>query len=182
MSTYRVLGRVRLATIAIVMAVAGCGSDHVTRTTESSAPAVSHTPSAIPSAQSQAEEAVLAAYKGMWDSFVEASKTSDPDAPDIRKYASDNALKLIVGALLKDRTQKKVTLGNVAIDPKVTASSATEATILDCVNDEKWLVYKASGGLVNDVPGGKHRTTAKVKKANGVWKVNSFKLEDSGTC
>jgi hypothetical protein len=122
----------------------------------------------------------------MWDAFVAAAVTSDPDAPEIRKHATDQALRLIVGALVTNREQKQVIRGDLVIDPKVTAAkppeAPTEVTILDCVNDEKWLEYKASGGLVNDRPGGKHRTTATVKKTNDEWKVSSFILEDSGTC
>ncbi|MEU1813112.1 hypothetical protein [Micromonospora aurantiaca (nom. illeg.)] len=125
-----------------------------------------------------AERDALVAYRGMWSAFVEAGKTSDPDAPDLRKYASDDALKLIVSGLVTNRDQGKVILGDLAIDPKVTAvtpvDAPTEASVVDCVNDEKWLVHKASGGLVNDVPGGKHHTTATVKRTADGWKVSRF--------
>lgn len=135
---------------------------------------------------SAAERDVLVAYRGMWSAFVEAGKTSDPDAPDLRKYASDDALTLIVGALYTNREQKEVILGEVVLDPRVTEvrppDAPTEAAILDCVNDEKWLEYKLSGGLVDDIPGGRHRTTATVKRVNGEWKVSAFTLERSGTC
>jgi hypothetical protein len=82
--------------------------------------------------------------------------------------------------------QGKVTLGTVGLDPTATAAqpaaAPTSVTVADCVNDEKWLLYHKSGGLVDNVPGGRHRTTATVKLSSGMWKVDAFTLEDSGTC
>jgi hypothetical protein len=123
----------------------------------------------------------------MWAAFVDAAKTSDPDAPSLRTYAADNALKLIVSSLYADRDQGKVAKGEVALDPKIKelkpAGSPTTATLVDCVDSTKWLEYKASGGLWDDKPGGKHRTTATVtKQADGTWKASAFTLEGSGTC
>jgi hypothetical protein len=122
----------------------------------------------------------------MWDAFVEAGKTSDPDAPALRTYADGEALKLIVSSLLVNRQQNRVTLGELSIDPKVTdvkpPDAPAEVSILDCVNDEKWLVRKASGGLADDVPGGRHHATATVTRTGDTWKVVSFELGRSGTC
>ncbi|MFC8849932.1 MULTISPECIES: hypothetical protein [unclassified Micromonospora] len=122
----------------------------------------------------------------MWDAFVEAGAVSDPDAPDLRKYASDQALKLIVNSLYTNRQQGKVTKGALTLSPKITGvkpdTTPTEAGVLDCVDSTNWLEYKVSGGLWDDKPGGKHRTTATVKVSDGAWKVSSFVLEESGTC
>jgi hypothetical protein len=57
-----------------------------------------------------------------------------------------------------------------------------EAAIRDCVSDAEWLVYDKDGGLVNDAPGGSHRTKATVKKVGGVWKVTVLLTEETGTC
>jgi hypothetical protein len=118
----------------------------------------------------------------MWAAFADAAKTSDPDAPDIRKYASDNALKLIVGGLVMNRSQGKVVKGDVVLNPKATVVSPTEETILDCVDATRWLEYKTSGELWDNKPGGKHKTIATVKNVDGTWKVSSFNLEGMGTC
>jgi hypothetical protein len=168
--------------IGVLLAAASCDSDD-----QMTPPAPGQTPaSPTPDARAVAEGEAVAAYRGMWDAFVAAAVTSDPDTPEIRQHATDQALRLIVGALVTNREQKQVIRGDLVLDPKVTATkppeAPTEVTILDCVNDEKWLEYKVSGGLVDDEPGGKHRTTAAVKKTNGEWKVSSFILEDSGTC
>ncbi|TCB91672.1 hypothetical protein E0H26_25430 [Micromonospora zingiberis] len=122
----------------------------------------------------------------MWDAFVEAGKVSDPDAPGLRRFASDQALRLIVSSLHTNREQGKVIKGDLVLDPQVTevkpAESPTEVTVLDCVDSTNWLEYKVSGGLWDDEPGGKHRTTATVKVTDGTWKVSSFILEEPGTC
>ena len=161
----------------LMLALAACNSSTPDGRPSQSAPA-SVTPPASLGPSAAAERDALIAYRGMWAAFVEAGKTSDPDAPDLRKYASEDALKLIVSGLVTNRDQGKVILGDLAIDPKVTAvtpaDAPTEASVLDCVNDEKWLVHKTSGGLVNDVPGGKHRTTATVKRTSDGWKVSRF--------
>jgi hypothetical protein len=165
---------------------AGCSSDKpkTAAVSASATPSVSASASLGPSIA--AERDAINAYRGMWGAFVEAGKTSDPEAPDLRKYTSDQALKLISGSLYADRSNKQVTKGELLTDPTVTVLKPTdvptEATIVDCVNDEKWLKYKASGGLLNDVPGGKHRTTATVKLTSEGWKVTSFILREKGTC
>jgi hypothetical protein len=145
---------------------------------------ISATPSLGPA--ETGERDALAAYQGMWDAFVEAGKVSDPDAPELREYASDQALRLIVNALYTNREQGEVILGELVLDPKVTAATPaddpTTITILDCVNDENWLEYKATGGLANDEPGGRHRTTATVDRTAEGWRVSSFILEEAGTC
>ncbi|ROP28130.1 hypothetical protein [Couchioplanes caeruleus] len=164
---------------ASVLLGAGCTSDKP-KSTPTSAPTPSATPSLGPSAA--AERDALIAYRGMWSAFVEAAKTSDPEAPDLNKYATGNALRLISSALYTNRSQDVVTLGELKIDPKVTAlkpsDAPTEASVLDCVNDEKWLEHKKSGGLVNDKPGGKHRTTATVTLTADGWKVSRFVIGD----
>jgi hypothetical protein len=169
--------------VALAVIVTGCGHDKPVRTSGTPSGTSSRTPSA--SASGVAKDDALAAYRGMWNAYVEAAKTSDPDAPALRTYASDDALKLIVGALVTNRAQKKVVRGDLKIDPRATvtlAASAPTATVTDCVDSTRWLEYKASGGLWDDKSGGKHRTTATVKSRNGSWKVTSFTLEGSGTC
>lgn len=170
---------------AASMLLAGCNSGKH-RTTPDPTSAASPSSAASLGSDASARRDAVAAYRGMWAAFVAAGKVADPDAPDLRKYASDQALRLIVNALYTDQQQKKVIRGDLTIDPQVTAVSPAEepasVTISDCVNDEKWLVYKASGGLADDKPGGKHQTTATVKRATDGWKVSSFILKEAGTC
>src|SRR5205823_977330 len=110
-----------------------------------------------------------------------ASAVPDPDAPDLRRYATGDALKLVVGNLVIDRDQDKVAKGDVVLNPTVTAlepvDQPTQVTITDCVDATNWLEYKKSGELWNNEPGAKHHNTATVKLVDGAWKVSSFTLE-----
>jgi hypothetical protein len=172
---------------ASVLLVAGCSSDQPKGT--SATPRLPSAPSSVapslgPSAAAELE--ALTAYRGMWDAFVEAAKTSNAGDPALRDYASDQALSLIASGLLSDREQGRVTKGDLVLNPKVTkvkpAQEPSEATVLDCVDSTNWLLYRTSGELWDNEPGGKHRTTATVKISDGTWRVSSFILEESGTC
>ncbi|MER7273499.1 hypothetical protein ABT369_03485 [Dactylosporangium sp. NPDC000244] len=169
----------------LTLVLAACGSGTPEGKPSASAPS-SLMPSASLAPSAAAGRDALVAYRGMWAAFVEAGKTSDADAPDLRKYASGNALKLIVSSLYTNRDQGKVSKGALMLDPKVTelkpSEAPTEATILDCVDSTNWLEYKASGELWDDKPGGKHRTTATVTRTDGSWTVSSFVLEGAATC
>lgn len=170
---------------ASVVLATGCGSDGSGPPGSTPQPG---TPSLTPSLgpHDAAARDAVAAYRGMWDAFVEAGRISDPDAPGVRRYATEQALSLIVSSLHTNREQGKVIKGELALSPKVTEvkpiQAPTEATVLDCVDSTNWLEYKVSGGLWDDEPGGRHRTTATVKVFDGTWKVSSFVLEESGTC
>lgn len=152
-----------------------------------SVPESSTSPSLEVDESDRAEQAALAAYRGMWDAFVKAGRTSNPDEPDLRRYADGDALRLIVSSLYGNREQGKITLGEISADPKIARlnlqDAPTEATVSDCVDDTKWLVHRTTGEPVTGgQPGGRHRNTAVVKKTNGTWKVTSFTLLRIGTC
>jgi hypothetical protein len=170
---------------ASVLLTAGCSPDKQTSEPTGPPPASSSAPSTA--ASTAAEQDALVAYRGMWKAFVEAGKTSDAESADLRTYASGNALKLIVSSLYTDKELDKITKGEVALQPKVVKSTPdvapTALTIEDCVDATRWLEYRASGGLWDNKPGGKHRNTAIVKKQqDGTWKVDAFALRGSGTC
>ena len=149
--------------VGVLLVGAGCSPDKPSGAPKATAsPSAFTAPSALPS--DTAERDAVIAYRGMWSAVVEAAKTSDPEAPDLRTYASDQALRLVASSLYTDRDLGKVTKGNLVLNPKVTnvkpAQAPKEVTILDCVDSTKWLKSKASGGLWDNEPGGKHRTTA----------------------
>ncbi|WP_236718301.1 hypothetical protein [Actinoplanes sp. TFC3] len=170
---------------ASVLLAAGCSADKETSVPASPPPVPSSAPSIAGSAK--AEQDALVAYRGLWNAFVEAGKTSDAESAGLRTYASGNALKLIVSSLYTDKELGKITKGEVALQPKVVKRtpevSPAALTIEDCVDATRWLEYKASGGLWDDKPGGKHRNTAIIKKQqDGAWRVDAFALRGSGTC
>ncbi|GIF04641.1 hypothetical protein [Actinoplanes siamensis] len=170
-------------TATFVLLTTGCGSE---KPADSPIRQPSPTRSVAASPESAGESAALAAYRGMWASFVEAATTSDPEFAGLREHAAGQALRLITSSLYTDHDQKRVTKGDLTLNPKVTLmkppDAPTEVTIVDCVDSTKWLKYKVNGGLADDEPGGRHRNTATVKNTNGTWRVESFTLEESGTC
>jgi hypothetical protein len=176
--TRRVRGWVTPA-LAVGLLAAGC-TPHQDGTNRTAPATVAASSNAASGGGVEAE--VLAAYRGMWAAFVAAARTSDPDAADLRRYTSGDALRLIVMSLYVKRERQRVILGDLRIDPHVSTVTDTTATVLDCVNDENWLVYHASGAPVDDTPGGRHRTTATVTRTGDGWRVTWFRLEVSGTC
>jgi hypothetical protein len=175
-----------------LFAVAGC---HSTQPSPPASPAPSAPPTTasatpapfevVPSGAS-AQQAAVIAYRNMWHAFVQAGRTSNPDDPNLAKYATGDALTLIVHALTQDRDQHKVSLGDVALNPSVVGfrppGNPTEVTIADCADDSQWLVYKDTGGLFNDVPGGRHKVSATVELVGSTWTVKSFTAQAVGTC
>src|SRR3954470_2830093 len=95
--------RVRIGALAMwVMLVlaAGCDSGRSPAAPVSTAPGASST-SMSPRAAAEAQ--AIAAYDGMWQAMAKAAEVPDPDAPEVRQYAAEDALARVVGALVAYR-------------------------------------------------------------------------------
>ncbi|MGH3738876.1 MAG: hypothetical protein ACRDT6_25245 [Micromonosporaceae bacterium] len=181
----RIRRRFWAAGLIAVIALAGCQD----RPAEDGGRPPVKTPSPAASSmdpKKAAEAEALDAYRGMWHAFVEAAKTSDATAPELRRYSTEDALKAIVASLYADQKRGHVTKGEPVLDPRVTklapAASPQEASVLDCADSGRWLKHKKSGGLVNAAPGGKRKISARVKLYGDRWKVASFAVEGLGSC
>lgn len=143
-------------------------------------------PSAVPSADGgswgPAADAALDAYRRMWASVVEASKTSDFESPTLAQYASGQALQLLTAGMAQSRKDGIVTRGEPALGPKVVAAGPTQVEIVDCADATRWLQYRADGQLKDNVPGGRHHTEATVVVIGGVWKVARLSVGPVGSC
>ncbi len=130
--------------------------------------------------------AALDAYSGMWQAEEVAARTDDYQSPLLPARASGAALSLLVRGLYDYRLQHLVIKGQLVLHPKVTSltpsGDPTTANILDCSDDTHWLVYKTSGGLQNNIPGGHRRTTAVVQEVGEQWKVTKLDAGAEGTC
>lgn len=168
--------------------VSGCSRDSAGSAAQptSPTPTLSMSPTPPLSPVDSASRDALAAYRNMWKAFVVASRTSNPDAPQLRQYAQGQALRLIVSGLYTARDQGTVGRGDVQLQPAVTSTKSSDSpstvAISDCVDDSKWLKYRKDGTLADKDPGGKHSTTAVVKRTSAGWKVDSFILKDKNTC
>ena len=170
--------------VAIGLLLAGCGSG--TPSAASHHPTTTVRSTSAPSPSQQATTAALAAYRAMWADMVVAARTANYQSPSLADHASGNALALLVHGLAVNRQTGIVTRGQPTMDPKVVSVSSptnpTQVDIVDCFNDANWLRYKVSGGLQNNVPGGRHHTTATVTDTAGVWKVTELQVGAAGTC
>ncbi|MEU4217167.1 hypothetical protein [Actinoplanes sp. NPDC026623] len=171
------------AGLALTLANAGC-DDSKPRGGDSSAPPLSAPPQ---STRSTAEEQALTAYKGMWQAYAQAGLTADPDDPDLARYAAGTALETLQRGLTGYHDKSQVLKGELVTNPQVSGASPDadpkSVAITDCLDATNFLVYKSSGELANDTPGGRRSTRATVTNVGAEgWKVTSFGVQAVNTC
>lgn len=175
--------RLTLFVVVALVVVAGCSKDREPQPAPTGAPSSAPV---TPDRSAQAERAALDAYTGMWMAMAKAAETSNPDDPELRRYATGDALALVVGSLANDKSRGVVTKGRPTLNPTVTAvtpeNAPVEASIKDCGDSTNWLKYKANGEMADKTPGGRRQITAKVKAVDGVWKVTSATVGSLGSC
>ena len=91
----------------------------------------------------------------------------------------DPQLQGVKANLLADQRQGIVGRGPTTLHPKVTAVSATTATVVDCVYSATKLIYKATGKPVT--PSENDGVTATLVLSGGTWKVSKQTVTD-GKC
>ncbi|MFF7250475.1 hypothetical protein ACFZBU_42170 [Embleya sp. NPDC008237] len=166
-----------LAVLAV--ALIGCNSNDSSTGKNTLPPS---TTSTTPAASAAQEEA-LATYRGLWSAAVKAAATSDHQSQELRKYASYEGLAYFVGTILTNSQKGLVVKGEPKLAPHTTQVSDDKVTIADCLDDSRWLKYRASDGQLEDnVPGGHHRTEAVVTKSSIGWRVSKITVEGTGTC
>jgi hypothetical protein len=116
-----------------------------------------------------------------------AGRSANPDDPELSRYASGGALTTLQDGLRAYAAKGQVLKGDdPMMDPHVTQLSPpgqpTTATITDCLDDTRFLVYDRSGEPVNDEPGGPRHAEGTVSKTAGGWLVASFGVQEPGTC
>jgi hypothetical protein len=178
-----------LASACAAVLLAGCDDDgDGPASVATPRPTLEATSSASPpvDAGAVAEQEALAAYRAMWQDMVVAARTSDYESPALRRHASGLALQLIVDSLRKDKQDGVVTRGELVLDPRVREASPrarpTRVIVDDCADSARWLKYRASGELANDIPGGRREIRAVVRNLDGAWKVIDFAVEATGSC
>lgn len=85
----------------------------------------------------------------------------------------DPELQQVKANLLADQEQGMVGRGTTTLHPKITALSATSATVVDCAYSTAELVYQATGKPVPPVtPPESDGVTSTLVLAGGTWKVS----------
>lgn len=186
----RLFGVTRVLVAALVVALAGCGSDDdgspepttVSPTVPTPSPA-----SASPVPVDPASEAV-AAYEAMWEAYDEAARDpqSDPEEAGLERYATGDALAMLTDLLASLRADGLVAQGSIDHAPEVTEMSPEQAPtrvrVEDCADSSDRSVARADGGLFEDEPGGLRLIFADADKEEGVWKVAALGIGRVGSC
>ncbi|SCG77867.1 hypothetical protein GA0070613_6393 [Micromonospora inositola] len=163
--------------------VGACRSTDTPKTNESAAPSVS---APAPDARDAAEQAALAAYRGMWQAYAKAGLTANPNEPNLPKFAGGNALQYLRNGLTAYRRKGQILKGEYISNPQVAnvslAATPRTVALTDCVDDTKFLVYTASGQPINDTTGGRRATRATATDLAEGWRVTSFGVQEVGTC
>jgi len=177
------------AVLVVSVLVCACQGNGGTPTLSVSSPPLRAPTASVTSASAPvvARDKAIAAYRGMWAAYQTAAETANPDDPDLPTYATEGALRTLVSGLKSIKDRGLVARGDIVVNPRVTAvepaDDPTTIEITDCADDSKSLLYRKSGGLYNDKPGGRRLIIATVKDiGGGVWKVVSFGARDIGTC
>lgn len=189
------LGRMRAALVVALLAVlAGVGAcrsgdsaPEPGATGTPTSPAVSAAPTPALDPVEAAEEAALEAYRGMWNAYVEAISIPNPELPALARFASDDALAVLVDGLEQVERDGLAGRGDVVLDPELTSLSPSAAPtaveIADCVDTSESELYRRDGRPYEDTPGGLRRAEATVREVDSdEWKVVGFALYEVGSC
>ena len=126
--------------------------------------------------------AVLVAYRAGWAAFEHALANANPEDPELPATMVDPQLQQVKGNLLADQQQGMVGRGTTTLHPKVTALSATSATVVDCAYSTAELVYQATGKPVPPItPPENDGVTSTLVLSGGTWKVSKQIVTD-GKC
>lgn len=126
--------------------------------------------------------AVLAAYRASWTAFEHAAADANPNDPELVATMVDPQLQSVKAIFLVDQQQGIVGRGEFTFHPKVTALSATSATVVDCAYSTAELVYKATGKPVPPVtPPENDGVMSTLVLSGGSWKVSKQIVTD-GKC
>ncbi|MDP9335955.1 MAG: hypothetical protein M3Q30_21970 [Actinomycetota bacterium] len=172
--------------LGFALVISSCGGSTSSASRRSTSTARSIRSSTL-SAADAARGRVVATYNAMWRDMAVAAATADYQSPQLAQHAAGNALSLLVRGLYTNLRMGVVVKGQPVTHPTVASltptSEPTSAAISDCFDDTNSLNYKATTGeLQNNVPGGRHQTTATVKETNGAWKVTELQVGAVGTC
>jgi hypothetical protein len=175
------------ALIALTALVMTSCTDPPPTATPSAAPSLVAPSTQVPSTQSaDPKTAALNAYSGLLQAYAKAGLTANPDEPDLAAHADGSALKVLRDALAGFKDKGEIFKGEYKSAPTVAAVSPTDSptsvVVADCLDTKKQLVYKATGELADDEPGGRRSTAATVRRQGGTWKVVNLDVREKGTC
>ncbi len=187
-------GRTRTTTVATVIALAVAATGTACTSTaeqpvalpSSTTTPVQATSTTSPSQTATPEQQVVDAYLSMQKAFDKAGQTSNPDDPDLPKYAAGAALTLLRNGLRSMRGKGLIAKGETINHPKVESLTPPDAPraarIRDCMDTRDDVAYKANGEPYKDTPGGFRLVIADMERIDGFWKVTGMGVHGVGSC
>jgi hypothetical protein len=177
-----VIGR---GVLVVAVLLAGCSSEtrtHTASTTLTQPPGASTTASTVAgpptSSRSDAEAAVLAAYRAYWADVTAVGKTSNWQSPRLADHATGDALAQARATFHTLKARGLVALGTVDLRAKVLSVKATAATLYDCNSTSNFLAYDAKTGALRDKSSGRRNgKTVTLRLQDGAWKVANVATE-----
>ena len=170
-----------VAAASLLLAACGGGTTDASHHS-SSAPRTTGTITAVSTPRSGRAAAVLAAYRVGWAAFEHALADANPEDPALAATMVDPQLQQVKANLLADQREGMVGRGTTTLHPKITALSATSATVVDCAYSTAELVYQATGKPVPPVtPPENDGVTSTLVLSGGTWKVAKQIVTD-GKC
>jgi hypothetical protein len=173
--------------LTLALLAASCSGSDGSASDDTTPDRSTTTRNTTPSAEDAARADAIAAYDAMWQDMAAASLTADYQSPRLAEHAAGNALSVLNRGVYVNQQRGIVVKGEPMTNPTVTglepADAPTTATISDCFDATNWLNYvAATGELEDDVPGGRHQTTATVTDMDGSWKVTELQVGAVDTC
>ncbi|MGH8995596.1 MAG: hypothetical protein ACRDYB_06150 [Acidimicrobiales bacterium] len=173
---------VAIAAGALLLGACGGGGPSSTATTVRPKPLKSSASTATTKPTDPAAAPVLAAYRAGWAAFEHALADANPEDPALAATMVDPQLQSVKANLLADQRQGMVGRGTTTLHPKITALSATSATVVDCAYSTAELVYQATGKPVPPItPPENDGVTSMLVLTGGTWRVSKQVVTD-GKC
>jgi hypothetical protein len=171
-----------LAVCGALLSACGGGGSAATSATDRPTSVSSTSAATSISTADPGTAAVLAAYRAGWAAFEHALADANPEDPELAATMVDPQLQQVKANLLADQRLGMVGRGMTTLHPKVTAISATSATVVDCAYSSAELVYRATGKPVPPVtPPENDGVTSTLVLSGGTWKVSKQIVTD-GKC
>ncbi|MGO9208286.1 MAG: hypothetical protein ACLQBX_19280 [Candidatus Limnocylindrales bacterium] len=125
---------------------------------------------------------MLSAYRASWAAFERALTTANPSDPELAATMVDPQLRSVKANLFADKRAGMVGRGTTTLHPKITALSATTATVVDCAYSRAELLYATTGKPVPPVtPPENDGVRATLVLSGSTWKVSKQTVTE-GTC
>jgi hypothetical protein len=172
------------AALSLSLALSACASTRSgsPSTTGTKAPTTSTSIPATSTTVAPTSAAVLSAYRAGWAAFEHALTTANPSDPELAATMVDPQLQGVKANLFADKRAGMVARGTFTLHPKITALSATTATVVDCAYSTAELIYATSGKPVPPVtPPENDGVRSTLVLSGSTWKVSKQTVTE-GTC